>query len=130
TCRPSSFGEIEAAEVEWSLLLAASATGISAEAARSRRSPARVSFRRRRIDVVRIEPKLVVNLPLLRVAQHVVRLGDLFKLLLGLLVSRVHIRMVFAREFAERLADLFRRRILLYSKRAVIIFRLCRHMCS
>ncbi len=35
--------------------------------------------------------------------------------------------MIFAREFAERLADLILRRRLLDAKRAVIVFGLCRH---
>src|SRR6202022_4422122 len=85
------------------------------------------SLRRSRIDVVRVEAKLVVDLPLLVVAQNIVRLGDLLELLLSLLVSRVHIRVVLARSLPERLANLIRGRCLLDAKYAVIVFRLRRH---
>src|SRR5215469_10014151 len=85
------------------------------------------SLRRRRVDVVRVEAELIIDLPLLLIAQNIVCLGDLLELLLSLLVSRIHIRVILARKFAKRFANLLRRRRLLDPKYPVIIFRLCRH---
>ncbi len=78
-------------------------------------STPRRSLRRRRIDAVRVEPKLVVDLPLLVVAQNIVGLRDLLELLLRLLVPRIHVRVILARSLAKRLANLIRGRRLLYT---------------
>ena len=67
-------------------------------------SPTRRSLRRRRIDVVRVEAKLVIDLPLLVVAQNIVGFRDLLELLLSFLIIGIHVRMIFARGFAERTA--------------------------
>ena len=99
------------------------AAGPSAKAAAV--SAARRRLRRRGIDVVRVEAELVIDLALLLVAQHVVRFRYLLELLFRLLVVRIHVRVVLAREFAEGLADLVRIRPLLHPQRAVVILGLC-----
>ena len=98
---------------------------------RSRQSPpaavrrprllARIGLGLRRVDLVGVEAHLVVDLALLLVAQHVVGLGDLLELLLGLLVAGVHVRVIAPRSLAEGLANLLRRGRLLHAKRAVIV---------
>src|SRR6185369_12338635 len=88
---------------------------------------ARVGLGCRRIDVVRVKSQLVVNLALLGIAQDVVRFRDGLELLLGRLVPGIKVRMIFPRELAERLANFFRRRALLYSQLSVIVFVLVRH---
>src|SRR5579871_151291 len=85
-----------------------------------------------RIDLVRVEAKLVINLALLLVAQHVVGFGDLLELLLSLFVVGIDVRMIFARGFAEGFANLFGRRGFFHAERRVIIFvfiRGCGHGC-
>src|SRR6266851_6424119 len=123
--------EIKSAKVERNLLRTASRAILPS--ATPRKPATRItspsgSLRRSRIDVVRVEAKLVVDLPLLVVAQNIVRLGDLLELLLRLLVPGVHIRVVLARSLPERLTNLIRSRRLLHAKYAVIIFRLRRHL--
>src|SRR3981189_1867831 len=90
-------------------------------------TPRSRSLRRRRIDVVRVEAKLVINLPLLLVAQNIVGFRDLLELLLRLLVPRIHVRVILARSLAKLLANLVRGRRLLYTQCAVVILCLCRH---
>src|SRR6185437_554847 len=100
-------GKIEAAEIERHLTgrrLSARAIGC-AKSSRSI-SATRRGLGRRRIDIVRVEAKLVINLALLLVAEDVVGLRDLLELLLRLLVARVHVRVILARQLAEGLADL------------------------
>src|SRR6185369_7265570 len=87
---------------------------------------ARIRVSRRLIDVVRIKSDLVVDLPLLRVAQNIVGFRDFFELLLRLLVIRIHIRMVFARKFAERLPNILGRRRFLHTQNPVIILLISR----
>ena len=90
----------------------------------------RISLSRSRVDLVGVEPNLVVDLAFLVVRQHVVSLGDFLELLLSLLVVGVHIGVIFARKLAKRLANLIRSRRLFHAQRAVIIFVLCRcHDC-
>jgi hypothetical protein len=60
------------------------------------------------IDLVGIKAELVVYLALFVVAQDVVGFGDFLELFFRLLVAGVHIRVIFARKFAEGLADLVR----------------------
>src|SRR5262249_47229021 len=83
---------------------------------------------RRVTDVVIVCPELVVHFTLLRVRQHIVSLGELFKLLLGSFVTGIQIGVVFSRKTAIRLANLFLSRGALDSERFVIIFALS-HKC-
>src|SRR5579863_175264 len=76
-------GEIEAAEIEICALtsraLGLSARKPSGESPRRPTSPAAragIGISRCRINVVRVKPKLVVNLPLLGIAQNIVGLGE------------------------------------------------------
>lgn len=63
----------------------------------------------------------VENLPLALVGQHLVRLGDLFELLLG--AGRlVLVRMVAQRQFAVRLLDLLLGGRLGQAERAIVVF--------
>ena len=87
---PAAFeqiGEIEAAEVEWTRPVRRLPPEPSGGNRRQSPPPgaprARISFRRRRIDVVRVEPKLVVNLAFLGIAEDVVGFGDCLELFLG-----------------------------------------------
>ena len=105
-------GKIEAAEVDRS----AAAVGPSAALL------TRVSFGLGRVDVVRVEPELVVDLALLFVAQDVVGLGDFLELLLGLLVVGIDVGVILPREFTEGLADLLRGGRLLHAEHRVIVF--------
>src|SRR5271165_5892262 len=129
----SEIGEVEAAEVKRNFLgIGARSAGARACALARTSKPAcaeaataSVRLGRRGINVVRVEAELVVDLALLGIAEDVVGLGDLLELLLGRLVPRIHVGVVLAREFAERLADLLRRRGLLDPEVAVIIFLGC-----
>ena len=96
----------------------------SAKIRRPPRLPAaaRIGLRRSRIDVVGVKPKLVVNLPLLGIAENVVGLGKSLELFFRRLVARIDVRMILARKFAKRLADVVGRGGLLYAKNAVIVF--------
>ena len=92
-----------------------------AACAESRAAAACVGLGRCRIDVVRVEAELIVNLALLGIAENVVGFRDNLELLLGRFVSGIHVGMVFARELAECLANLVRRGALLYPESPVII---------
>ena len=83
---------------------------------------ARVRLRRGRIDIVGIEPELVVNLSLLGIAENVVGLGKSLELLFRGLVARIDVRMILARKLAKRLADVVGGGRLLYPENAVIVF--------
>src|SRR5579863_1183054 len=122
-------GEIEAAEIEICALtsraLGLSARKPSGESPRRPTGPAarpRISLGGRGIDVVRIKPELVVNLPLLGIAQNIVGLGERLKLLLGPFVPGIDIGMVLARKFAERLANVLGRGRLLHPEDVVVLF--------
>ena len=65
----------------------------------------------------------VVPLPLLLVGQHVVRLGRLLELLLGLGIIRIPVRMILHGFLAVRLFDLLLGGILIDSENVVVIFR-------
>src|SRR5262249_51827650 len=102
-------GEVKAAEVEVGAATARSlAAREPAEGSGSGtlRACPRVSFGGRGIDVVGIEAELVVNLALLRIAQYVVGFRDCLELFFCSLIPRVDVRVVLARQFAERLAYL------------------------
>ncbi len=128
SCAFSIVVEIEAAEIEGHFLrigvspACALAWSRAAESPRAKSAAARVSFGRGGIDVVGVEAELVVDLALLRIAEDVVGLGDLLELLLGRLVPGIHVGVIFARKFTERLADIIRGRRLLDPEQAVIIF--------
>src|SRR5215472_4431795 len=119
--------KVEPTEVEVNVL-AATRLARSGEPLKPARaglaSAARISLGCSRINVVGIEPELVVDLTLLGIAQNVVGLGDGLELLLRGLVPGIYIGMVLARQLAEGLANLFRRRRFLDPQRPVIIFRL------
>src|SRR5579863_2949457 len=86
---------------------------------------ARISFCLRGVNLVGVETKLVVDLALLLVAQHIVGLRDLLELLLRLLVVGIDVGMVFARSLAKGFPDLLRCRRLLDAQRRVIVFVCC-----
>jgi hypothetical protein len=65
----------------------------------------------------------VVLLALLRVAEHVVGLGDLLEARLGLLVVRVAVGVVLARELAVGLLDLLGGRLFVDPERLVVVGR-------
>ena len=83
---------------------------------------ARVGLGRGRIDIVGIEPELVVDLPLFGIAEDVVGLGKRLKLFFSGFVARIDVRMILACQFAERLADLVGGSGLLYAENAVVVF--------
>src|SRR5262249_14422575 len=87
----------------------------------------RIRIGRCRIDVVGIKSELVVDLPLLRIAENFIRFRDRLELLLRSLIPGIHVGVILARKFAKRLPDFLRRRPLLNPQRAVIIFCLCIH---
>ena len=87
---------------------------------------ARIGFGLRGVNLVGVEPDLVVDLALLLVAENVVGLGDFLERLLGLLVVRVHIRVIFSRGLAKRLADIILRCILLDAEDCVVVLVLGR----
>ena len=57
-------------------------------------------------------------------------LGKFLELLFRLFVIGIDVRMVFARKFSERLADLLRGGVFLQTQNAVIVFLLCACHCS
>src|SRR6266852_2268010 len=120
-------GKIKAAEINvaWPTRPAASSRESAAKVAwpGPRLSAAtRIGLRRGRIDIVRVEPKLVVNLPFLRIAQDVVSLGKSVKLFFLSFVARIDVNLIHARKFAKRLADVVVGGGLLYPENAVIVF--------
>src|SRR6185437_10014840 len=62
----------------------------------------------RGVNLVGVEPELVIDLALLLVTQDVVGLGDFLELLLRLFVVGVYVGVIFARELTEGLADFLR----------------------
>ncbi len=87
-CAFSDVAEVEAAEVERNFLILPRRHRCRHRAGSARATAAaRISLRRRRIDVVGVEPELVVNLALLGIAENVVGLGDCLELLLRGLVA-------------------------------------------
>ena len=76
------------------------------------RSPAAAVARSRARTAARpwsVEAKLVVHLALLGVGKHLVRFLDLLELFFRGFVSRIEIRMVFARQLAIRCAKFLHR---------------------
>ena len=121
--------KVKAFEIERRSTLPRPGARASAAKTRATRRPAatRIGLGRGRVDVVRVEPNLVIDLALLVLAQDVVRFGDFLELLLRLLVPGIYVRVIFTRKFAKRLANLIAGRRLLHAKRAVIVFRLLCH---
>src|SRR5579863_7120133 len=123
--------KIESAEVERNPLTATRCSTAAGETTRKARGStiaaarSRVSFRRCRIDVVGVEPDLIVDLSFLSIAKNVVGLGERLKLLLRRLVPRIDVRMVFPRQLAKRFADVVSRSRLLHAENLVVIFFGC-----
>src|SRR5208282_2466161 len=67
----------------------------------------------RRINVVRVKPDLVVNLPFLGVTQNIVGFGKRLKFLFGTFVPGIDVRMIFPRKFAKGFANVLGGRRLL-----------------
>src|SRR5207237_3194106 len=111
----------------------ASATGKAPEAAGAKAcvsgTPAspRISLGRGRVNVVGVIAELIVDFPLLGIAQDVIGLGDLLELLFGRFVARVDVGMIFPGQLPERLADLIFRGVPLDPESRVIIFGLRGH---
>src|SRR5664280_2676980 len=114
--------EVESAEVERNFLSVGARSTAAASAESARATAARVGFRRGRVDVVGVEPNLVVDLAFLGIAEDVVGLGERLELFLRRLVARIHVGMILARQLAKRLADLLRRGSLLDPEDAVVVF--------
>jgi hypothetical protein len=83
---------------------------------------ASVGLRRSRINIVGIEPQLIVNLPLLGVAEDVIGFRKSLELFFSSLVPGINVRMVLACKLAKRLANVVRRCGLLYTENGIIIF--------
>ena len=102
----AGFGKIEPAEVKGDALRApTSRERTGAETACAKASAARISFGGGRVNVVRIKAELVIDLALLRIAENVIGLGNLFEFVLGF-VAGIHVRMVFSGELTKSFADL------------------------
>src|SRR2546425_900129 len=135
---PSSFeqiGEIEPSEIEVRSLTAGArlAAGKTAKSTGTGWASTRISLSRRRINIVGVEPELVVNLALLRIAEYVVSFGESLKFFFGSFVSGIDVRMIFARKLAECLADVLGGGGLFYAEDFVIVFlgggcHLCRSL--
>ena len=113
--------EVEAAEIERHFL------GVSARSARAWAAgppnppAATVGLGCGRIDVVGVEAELIVNLALLGIAEDVVGFGKRLELFLGRLIAGIHIGVILARQLAEGLADVVRRRGLLDPESRVVV---------
>src|SRR5438128_7138435 len=129
---PATFeqiGEIEAAEIE--ALASGTRAGLSAgettESTSASRTTPGIGFGCSGIDVIGIKSELVVDFPLLGVAEDIVRLGEGFELFFRCLVAGVHVRVILAGKLAESFPDLLRRGVLLDAKDSVIVFGLSCH---
>src|SRR5438270_259425 len=98
---PATFeqiGEIEAAEIE--ALASGARAGLSAgettESTSASRTTPGIGFGCSGIDVIGIKSELVVDFPLLGVAEDIVRLGEGFELFFRYLVAGVHVRVILA----------------------------------
>ena len=79
--------------------------GKSAETASSGWPAASVCLSCGGIDVIGIKTELIVDLALLGIAEYLVRFGERLELFLGCFVSGINVRMILARKFAKRLAN-------------------------
>ena len=120
-CAVHQIGKIEAAKIERNTL--AAILRRARKSSGSSRSAARAGIRLRGcgIDVVGVEPDLIVDLALFGIAEDVVGFGEGLELLLRRLVPRIYVGMVLARQLAERLADVVRRSALLYAENFVVV---------
>ena len=91
------------------------------ESACAKAAAARIGLGCGGIDVVGVEAELIVDLALLGIAEDVVGFGDRLEFLFGRLVAGIHVGMIFARKFAEGLADVLRRGRLLHAEGGVIV---------
>ena len=82
----------------------------------------RISFGRSWIYVVGVETDLIVDLPLLGIAEHVVRFRDRLELLLRRFISGVDVRVILPRQLAKSFADVLGGGGFLYAQQLVIIF--------
>src|SRR5712691_6019063 len=131
---PATFeqiGEIEAAEIEVDTLASGTPAGLSArettESTSASRTTPGIGFGCGGIDVIGIKSELVVDFPLLGLAEDIVRLGEGFELFFRYLVAGVHVRVILAGKLAESLPDLLSRGALLDAKDSVIVFGLSCH---
>src|SRR5579862_5744951 len=121
-------GEIEAPKVEVDTLRSGAAggltTGKAARESLGTRITARfgVGFGGSGVDIVGVEPELVVNLALLGIAENVVGFRERLEFFFGSLVAGIDVGMILARKFAKRLADVVRRGAFLHTQNLVIIF--------
>src|SRR5205807_3212185 len=94
------------------------------ETASAEASTTGIGFGSSRINIVRIEAKLIIDLALLGIAQDIVGFRDFLEFFFGLFVVGVNIRMVLSGELTESFADLLLRGALLHAQSTVIIFLL------
>src|SRR6266446_4205723 len=93
--------ETGAVKFKFNTTISAAVTIISA--ARLLRAP--IGWRLEASGLIPIRAQLIVFLPLLRIAQYLIRFVDLFEFLLGGFFVLRHIRMVLARQFPECALD-------------------------
>ena len=116
-------GTASAGSLAW---LPASRAGLRGEEV-GKIEPAEVRAARRRFraragkSVLRIEADLIVHLPLLGIAQHVVRFLNVLETLLGRFVAGVQIGVIFTGEFPVRLADLLDGGVPRHAERFVVV---------
>ena len=119
-------GEVEAAEIEVCTALPPppdwSARETLTPVLRRAASGAGISVGGCGIDVVGVKTDLVVDLPLLGIAQNIVGFRERLELFFRSLVAGIDVRMVFTRQFTERLADIVRRGGILHAENFVIVF--------
>ena len=125
TCAFREVVEVEAAEIEGNFLgVGARAACVlcgTTKSACAKTASAGIGFGCGGIDVVGVEAELIVDLALLGIAEDVVGLGDGLEFLFGRLVAGIHVGMIFARKFAEGLADVLRRGRLLHAEGGVVV---------
>src|ERR1041385_311264 len=127
--RFKEIAEPGAAELKFDApILAAAPLPSLRSAARRARAPTR--WRLKAARLVPARAKLVIFLPLLRVAQHFVGFVDLFKLFFGRFFILGHVRMILARQFAKRGPNLTVGRCFRDPERLVIISELHCHRSS
>src|SRR5205085_1255900 len=102
---------VEACEVEWRT---APSARVAARAVSATRSRVR--------QVVRILPEAIIDAPLLRIGQDVVRFRDQLEAFFGRLIARIHVRVKLTRQPPIRLLDLLRLRVAPDAQHFVVIF--------
>ena len=127
-------GEVESAKIEVDaalISLGSPSRKAAGESFATARAPGtRVGFGGGGIDVVGIEANLIVDFAFLGIAQNVVGLRDGLELFFRRLIPGIHVRMVFARKFAESFADVLGGGRFPYAKYfVVVLFRRGGHRC-